>query len=202
MSSGMVKSNDSPNWVTKPVFTTGEAARICRLSQQTIIRYFDNGRLKGFRVPGSSDRRILRSDLFQLMRRRRIPTSIADGHTQRVLVIDNDKAFIRSPRTIVDGETRFDVRTVSTGFDARLLSARFRPHLVLLDFQMPGLDGRQVCRRLHANPRLQETKIIIVSDVDSSEKIRELATIGADDFLRKPVDALTLHDRMETILRV
>ncbi len=67
---------------------------------------------------------------------------------------------------------------------------------------MPGLDGRQVCRRLHANPRLQETKIIIVSDVDSSEKIRELAHIGADDFLRKPVDALTLQERMETLLRV
>ena len=45
----MVKSNDTPNWATKQVFTTGEAARICRLSQQTIIRYFDNGRLKGFR---------------------------------------------------------------------------------------------------------------------------------------------------------
>ncbi len=202
MSPGMVKSNDSLNWATKQVFTTGEAARISRLSLQTIIRYFDNGRLKGFRVPGSSDRRILRSDLVQLMRRRRIPTSVADGHTKRVLVIDDDKAFVRSVRSCIGGDKRFDVRTVTTGFEAGLLTARFRPHLVLLDFQLPGIDGGQVCRRLHANPRLQETKIIIVSDVVSSEKIRELAHIGADDFLRKPVDALTLHERMEALLRV
>ncbi len=198
----MVKSNDSPNLATKQVFTTGEAARICRLSLQTIIRYFDNGRLKGFRVPGSSDRRILRGDVLQLMRRRRIPTSIADGNTKRVLVIDDDQAFVRSVRSCIGGDKRFDIRTVTTGFEAGLLTARFRPHLILLDFQLPGIDGGQVCRRLNANSRLQETKIIIVSDVVSSETIKELAHIGADDFLRKPVDALTLHERMEALLRV
>ena len=42
----------------KTVFTTGEAAKICKVSQQTIIRCFDNGQLKGFRVPGSRFRRI------------------------------------------------------------------------------------------------------------------------------------------------
>ena len=202
MSPGMLKSNDSRNWATKQVFTTGEAARICRLSQQTIIRYFDNGRLKGFRVPGSSDRRILRGDLLQLMRRRRIPTSIAEGLTKRVLVIDDDTAFVRSVRSCIGGDTRFDIRAATTGFDAGVLTARFRPHLVLLDFQLPGIDAGQVCRRLHANLRLQETKIIIVSDLVSSDKIRELAHIGADDFLRKPVDALTLYERMDALLRV
>jgi excisionase family DNA binding protein len=44
----------------KTVFTTGEAAEICKVSQQTIIRCFDSGRLKGFRVPGSRFRRIPR----------------------------------------------------------------------------------------------------------------------------------------------
>ena len=48
---------------TKTVFTTGEAAKICKVSQQTIIRCFDNGSLKGFRVPGSRFRRIPRHEL-------------------------------------------------------------------------------------------------------------------------------------------
>ena len=52
----------------KTVFTTGEAAEICKVSQQTIIRCFDSGRLKGFRVPGSRFRRIPREALLQFMK--------------------------------------------------------------------------------------------------------------------------------------
>ena len=52
----------------KAVYTTGEAATICKLSQQTIIRCFDSGQLKGFRVPGSKFRRIPRETLIQFMK--------------------------------------------------------------------------------------------------------------------------------------
>src|SRR5262245_27796753 len=58
----------------KTVFTTGEAAKICKVSQQTIIRCFDNGQLKGFRVPGSRFRRIPREALYKFMRDNGIPT--------------------------------------------------------------------------------------------------------------------------------
>ena len=51
----------------KTVFTTGEAAKICKVSQQTIIRCFDSGQLKGFRVPGSRFRRIPRDQLYAFM---------------------------------------------------------------------------------------------------------------------------------------
>jgi excisionase family DNA binding protein len=50
------------------VFTTGEAAKICKVSQQTIIRCFDSGQLKGFRVPGSRFRRIPRDVLYKFMK--------------------------------------------------------------------------------------------------------------------------------------
>ncbi len=52
----------------KTVFTTGEAAKICKVSQQTIIRCFDSGQLKGFRVPGSKFRRIPRDILYKFMK--------------------------------------------------------------------------------------------------------------------------------------
>jgi len=56
----------------KDLFTTGEAAEICRVSQQTIIRCFDSGRLEGFRVPGSRFRRIPRQSLVKFMRENKI----------------------------------------------------------------------------------------------------------------------------------
>ena len=52
----------------KTVFTTGEAAKICKVSQQTIIRCFDSGALKGFHVPGSRFRRIPRESLLTFMK--------------------------------------------------------------------------------------------------------------------------------------
>jgi excisionase family DNA binding protein len=57
----------------KDVFTTGEAAKICRVSQQTIIRSFDKGILGGYRVPNSRFRRIPRNDLIMYMTTYRIP---------------------------------------------------------------------------------------------------------------------------------
>ena len=59
----------------KQVFTTGEAAQVCGVSQQTIIRCFDSGKLHGFRVPGSRFRRIPRGDLLRFMKSNGIPVT-------------------------------------------------------------------------------------------------------------------------------
>ena len=56
----MAKNNGSSSWAAKQVFTTGEAAEVCNVSQQTIIRCFDSGELKGFFAPGTRFRRIPR----------------------------------------------------------------------------------------------------------------------------------------------
>src|SRR5215472_11917083 len=69
----------------KTVFTTGEAADICKVSQQTIIRCFDSGRLKGFRVPGSRFRRIPRDALIAFMKDNNIPPDALDSGKQKVL---------------------------------------------------------------------------------------------------------------------
>ena len=68
----------------KSVFTTGEAAEACKVSQQTIIRCFDSGRLRGFRVPGSRFRRIPRDALLQFMKDNGIPPdSLESGKRKR-----------------------------------------------------------------------------------------------------------------------
>lgn len=59
----------------KRVFSTGQAAKICMLSQQTIIRSFDEGEIEGFRVPGSKFRKIPRANLLAYMRKYHIPTT-------------------------------------------------------------------------------------------------------------------------------
>lgn len=63
----------------KAVFTTGEAARACSISQQTINRCFDTGQLKGYKVPGSKFRRIPREHLLSFMKEHGIPTDGLSG---------------------------------------------------------------------------------------------------------------------------
>jgi excisionase family DNA binding protein len=62
----------------KDVFTTGEAAEICKISRQSIIRSFDRGRIKGFKIPGSRFRRIPRNNLIEYMKTYGIPTDRLD----------------------------------------------------------------------------------------------------------------------------
>ena len=79
---------------TKTVFTTGEAAKICKVSQQTIIRCFDNGSLKGFRVPGSRFRRIPRHELYSFMRDNGIPTDALESGKRKALIVDDDQDLV------------------------------------------------------------------------------------------------------------
>jgi two-component system, OmpR family, response regulator len=102
----------------KSVFTTGEAAEICGLSQQTIIRCFDNGQLHGFRVPGSRFRRIPRDKLIKFMKDHEIPPDALESDKIKVLVVDDDPDIIDLLVEALNRAGRFDTRIAKTGFDA------------------------------------------------------------------------------------
>ena len=88
----MTRTKNGPLTMTKKtddkqVFTTGEAAKICSVSQQTIIRCFDSGRLQGFKVPGSRFRRIPRAELVRFMQRNNMDTAQLGPSVIQVLVV-------------------------------------------------------------------------------------------------------------------
>src|SRR6478672_6958991 len=122
---------------TKTVFTTGEAARICKVSQQTIIRCFDSGQLKGFRVPGSRFRRIPRETLHKFMKENGIPTDALDNDQREILVVDDDKDLVETLVAALDQDGRFQVRVANNGFDAGMMVKEYRPELIVLDVMLP-----------------------------------------------------------------
>src|SRR5262245_23811918 len=164
----------------KQVFTTGEAADLCKVSQQTIIRCFDSGRLSGFRVPGSRFRRIPRAELLRFMRANEIPTDLLESQARRILVVDDDKQIIDLFVDVLSRDQRFEVKTAATGYDAGLLTESFRPHLILLDYMLPDINGNLVCQRIRSNPDHKDVKIIIVSGVVNQQEIDALVSSGAD----------------------
>jgi len=198
----MAKNNGSASWSAKQVFTTGEAAEVCNVSQQTIIRCFDSGRLQGFRVPGSRFRRIPRAELLRFMKTNEIPTDALESLTKRILVVDDDEKIIELFRDMFGPDDRFELKTASTGYDAGLLTEKFRPHLVLLDFMLPDINGNLVCERIKTNPETTDTRVIIVSGVVNQEEIDELMAKGANAFVKKPFDVRMLMQQVEDLLEL
>ena len=184
----------------RAVFTTGEAAEICQVSQQTIIRCFDAGRLKGFRVPGSRFRRIPREELLRFMRENDIPLDRLGAVKRRVLVVDDDPHIVELFCDVLQRDARFEVRTASSGYDAGLITQEFRPDLIILDFMLPDINGNVVCRAIRNNDELADTRIIVVSGVVNQDEINDLLEAGADEFVKKPFNIEKLIGRVRDLL--
>ena len=180
----------------KTVFTTGEAAKICKVSQQTIIRCFDNGQLKGFRVPGSKFRRIPREALYKFMKDNQIPTDALENGKRKVLLVDDDPEIVELINKALDDDGRFEVRIAANGFDAGMMVKEYRPDLIVLDVMLPDINGKEVCHRVRADSNLEEVRIICISGMIEDDKIQELRLAGADDFIHKPFDVDVLIERM------
>jgi excisionase family DNA binding protein len=188
------------NWAEKRIFTTGEAAQVCKVSQQTIIRCFDSGRLTGFRVPGSKFRRIPRDELMRFMRANNIPLDALEGPTRRILVVDDDPGILDLFQDVLTRDGRFEVKGCATGYDAGMLTESFRPHLMILDYLLPDINGNIVCQRIRTNPSLKDTRIIFVSGVIKNDEVKGLMDAGADDFIKKPFNVPALIARMTELL--
>jgi len=186
----------------KTVFTTGEAAEVCKVSQQTIIRCFDSGRLKGFRVPGSRFRRIPREALVAFMKDNGIPPDALDNGKRKVLVVDDDPEIVELFVDVLERDGRFEVKTASTGYDAGLLTQEFLPDLIILDYMLPDINGNVVCKTLRQKPEFEAVKIIIVSGVVNQDEINDLLKSGADDFVKKPFNIDKLIERIGELLTV
>ncbi len=186
----------------KTVFTTGEAADVCKVSQQTIIRCFDSGRLKGFRVPGSRFRRIPRDALIQFMKDNGIPPDNLQSGKTKVLVVDDDPEIVELFVDVLERDGRFEVKTADTGYTAGIVTQEFRPDLVLLDYMLPDVNGNVVCQTLRAREEFATTKIIIVSGVVNQDEINDLLKSGADEFIKKPFNIEKVIERIGQLMAV
>ena len=186
----------------KNLFTTGEAAEICNVSQQTIIRCFDAGRLEGFRVPGSKFRRIPRENLIKFMKENNIPLDNIQSGKKKILIVDDDAEIVELMVDVLARDGRFEVKSASSGYGAGIMTERFCPDLIILDYMLPDINGNIVCKTIKKNPKFENTKIIIVSGVVNQNEVEELLQAGAEDFVRKPFNIAELVGKVGTILQL
>ena len=119
----------------------------------------------------------------------------------KILIVDDDPAFRKLLAGLL-GTQGFEIVTAGDGHEALEEFARRGPDLVLLDIQMPRMDGFDVCRRLKQNPENRLTPVVLVTGLASTEDRIQGIEAGANEFLSKPVDRNELLARVRSLLTV
>ncbi|MBX3607885.1 MAG: diguanylate cyclase [Piscinibacter sp.] len=117
-----------------------------------------------------------------------------------VLLVDDDPGTIQLLARILGGQAR--LRFATCGEDALALARSAPPDLILLDAEMPGMDGFEVCRSLKADPALQHVAVVFVTARSGVEFEVTGFDLGASDFIAKPISEPLVMARVKTQLRV
>ncbi len=181
----------------KDVLTTGEVAKICNVASRTVSKWFDSGQLRGYRIPGSKDRRIPVSSLVKFMKSHGIPMDGLMSGSTRVLIVDSDEDVINTLTKVLSEQTNYEVHSATSAFEAGVECERFRPHVMLLDIHVSDSEGRDVCKVLRASDDLQVTKIIGMSSKLTDGQVAQLRHQGFDSALRKPFSVRQVIDAIE-----
>ena len=189
----------------KEVFTTTEAARLCHISKQKIVNLFDEGRIKGFRIPGSKAqaRRIPRADLLEFMKTYGIPTGgLEEDVKKRVLIVDDDENSVELFEAMFADEEEFEIRSARNGADAAVLAGSFNPDLILLDIMLPDLDGDEIFKSIRKEESLSKTRVVVVTALSEKEWRDKMMKAGVDAFFTKPINIKRLMKKVKDLVGV
>ena len=181
----------------KDILTTGEVAKICNVAPRTVSKWFDSGQLRGYRIPGSKDRRIPLNALIRFMKQHNIPLDGLQSGRTRILIVDDESEIVQVLEKVLTEQANYEVRTAHTGFGAGIECEKFRPHVMLLDMHLGDLQGEGVLKLVRENADLQLTKVIAMSGKLTDGQAHHLIQNGFDGYLKKPFHVRQVIESIE-----
>jgi len=181
----------------KNVLTTGDVAKICNVAPRTVSKWFDNGQLKGYRIPGSKDRRIPLGELIRFMKANNMPTTALAAGKMRVIILDGNENTASALADALQTKTDYEVQTVRTTFEAGAALQKFAPHVVLISLLGEGIDATAICKSIRANEDLQTIKIIALANQLSDSESAALLRKGFDGYVSYTAAPIELIRRIE-----
>ncbi len=174
----------------KTHLTPNEVAELLMVNPVTVRQWASRGLLRSLTTPGGH-RRFLLNDVEEFARSRgATPVARRSGRPDRVLVVDDDPNICRSIADLIRRHApHVETETACDGFEAGAKVESFRPHALVLDLMMPGMDGFEVCRRLRERPTLNHIRIVAITGFANAENVERVLAAGADACLPKPLDS-------------
>lgn len=188
--------------VTKEYYTTHEISRLLSVDFTTVIAWCEKGRLAFYKTPGGH-RRVLPADLFIFAKKHGfpLPEELAREAPMKMLVVDDeDQVRTTVARMLKMTWPDAEIDTAKDGFEAGTKMARMRPDALVLDINLPGLDGFWVCRTVRTDPQLSHARILVISGEQDPDIGLRIRGAGADDFLPKPFELDELVSRLKALL--
>ena len=185
---------------TREVLTTGQVARICNVAPRTVSKWFDSGQLRGYRIPGSKDRRIPLTQLIRFMQAHNIPLDGLETGQTRLLFVDQDVDLTRVLEESLEASGNCQVATAGTLFEAGVLAGVRPPHVMVVDVTLPDVIPRELVRTMRTHEQLQTVRLIGTSGGITEGQGQGLIQIGFDNFLRKPFEIRQLIQMIDEAL--
>ena len=174
----------------KDVLTTGQVAQICNVAPRTVTKWFDAGQLKGYRIPGSRDRRIPTSELIKFMKAHDMPTDALETSALRMLIIDDDWEAAENMATALQAKKNYEVHIAQNSFDAGLLAQKVVPHVILINLMSSSIDATVVSKYVRTNDDLSGTKVIAMAATLKDSEAQALMQKGFDEVITDTGDIL------------
>jgi PleD family two-component response regulator len=169
------------------------------VAPRTVSKWFDSGRLKGYRIPGSQDRRIPREYLIRFLKEHGMPLGdLEDEAMAKVLFVGQDQVLIESLKRELPLEKSFKMAVAASGFEAGIQAESFHPDCMIVDFSIGRTESLQICQNLRRNPEFAETILIALLPDDGSSISFDRSTIN--ETFKKPFDAALLAERLKTLI--
>ncbi len=118
----------------------------------------------------------------------------------KLLIVD-DAQTIRSFISTILEDAGYDVIQASNGLEGLRLVREENPDLVLLDIEMPLMDGLECCRQIKQDARFEDVRVVMVTTLSKYARIREAFKAGADDYIIKPIDPNELRDKVQDLMK-
>jgi excisionase family DNA binding protein len=184
----------------KKVFTTGQVAKICKVAPRTVSKWFDSGRLRGYRIPGSQDRRIPREHLIRFLKEHHMPLGeLEEEGWHKILIIGAEQMFINRVRELLPEAEDYKYEVAHSGFDAGIQAESFHPDTIIVDLAMGRTEGLQIAQHLRRNPAYEATLIVGLASEDETSP-EALTQHGFNEIFKKPFDVALLGERIRTLV--
>jgi CheY-like chemotaxis protein len=167
----------------KDILTTGDVAKICHVAPRTVSKWFDSGQLKGYRIPGSKDRRIPAGELIRFMKLHNMPMWSPKVGKMRILIVDSNCEENSRLSENLENKADYEVRSVKSNFETGLEAQKFAPHVMLVSLMSQKIDAIGICRTIRADEELQTVRIIAIANGLKESEKRALLDKGFDGYV-------------------
>jgi len=184
----------------KKVFTTGQVAKICKVAPRTVSKWFDSGRLRGYRIPGSQDRRIPREQLIKFLKEHGMPLGeLEEEEWHKILVIGAEKIFIDRLKELLPEDEDYKYEIANSGFEAGIQAESFHPDTIIIDLALGRSEALQIAQNLRRKDENQQTLILALASEDEANP-EALVNYGFNESFKKPFDIALLGERIRTLV--